>query len=104
MVNTFNGNFHYVSTRNLSNGFKKESSFKIKRENYNNEDMILVYECRVGGPKSEHSFISHDYNCENTFNMGPMGYLYKEKSLDICLELRDFNAWQIPFKLFKFRF
>ena len=62
MVNTFNGNFHYVSTRNLSNGFKKESSFKIKRENYNNEDMILVYEYRVGGPKSEHSLISHDYN------------------------------------------
>ena len=79
MVNAFNGNFHYVSTRNLPKGFTKENSFKIKRENDNNEDMILVYECRVGGEKGEQSFISNDNNCENAFNMGPMGYLYNQQ-------------------------
>ena len=50
IVNAFNGNYHYISTRNLSNGFKKESSFKIKRES-DDEDMTLVFECRVGGQK-----------------------------------------------------
>ena len=45
----------------------------------NSDNMTLVYECRVGGAKGGHSFISSDYNCENTFNMGPMGYLYKNK-------------------------
>ena len=41
--------------------------------------MILVYECRVGGEKGEQSFISNDNNCENAFNMGPMGYLYNQQ-------------------------
>ena len=78
IVNGYNGNVHYITTRNLPNGFKKESSFKIRRES-NSEDMSLVYECRLGGPKGEHAFISSDYNCENQFNMGPMGYLYTKK-------------------------
>ena len=78
IVNSFNGKYHYVSTRNLPSGFKKQNSFKIMREK-NNDDMTLVYECRVGGAKGGHSFISSDYNCENTFNMGPMGYLYNTK-------------------------
>ena len=76
--NSFNGKYHYVSTRNLPDGFKKTNSFKIMRESVSN-DMTLVYECRVGGAKGGHSFISSDYNCENTFNMGPMGYLYNNK-------------------------
>jgi hypothetical protein len=76
MVNAYNGNFHYVSTRNVPSDFKKQSSFLIKRDNEPNVEMSLVYECRVGGPKGGHTFISSDFNCENTFNMGPMGYLY----------------------------
>ena len=80
LVNGYNGNLHYVTTRNLPNGFRKESSFKIKRES-DDEEMSLVYECRLGA-KAEHSFISSDYNCENQFNMGPMGYLYTKKVKD----------------------
>ena len=78
IVNSFNGKYHYVTTRNLPNGFTKQNSFKIKRES-DSDNMTLVYECRVGGAKGGHSFISSDYNCENTFNMGPMGYLYNNK-------------------------
>ena len=78
MVNGYNGDFHYVTTRNLPSGHKKQISFKIKREK-DNDDMSLVYECRVGGSKGQHSFISSDPNCENMFNMGPMGYLYNKK-------------------------
>ena len=81
MVRGYNGKLHYVTTRNLPNGFQKETSFKIKRES-DDEDMSLVYECRVGGPKGDHSFISSDHNCENQFNMGPMGYLYTKKVKD----------------------
>ena len=78
IVNSFNGKYHYVTTRNLPNGFKKVNSFKIMRES-DSDNMTLVYECRVGGAKGGHSFISSDSNCENTFNMGPMGYLYNKK-------------------------
>ena len=78
MVNGYDGNFHYVSTRNLPDGYKKQNSFKIMRNSVNN-NMKLVYECRIGGAKGPQSFISHDYNCENMFNMGPMGYLYSSK-------------------------
>ena len=78
MVRAYNGKVHYVTTRNLPNGFQKEASFKIRRES-DDEEMSLVYECRVGGPTGEHSFISSDHNCENQFNMGPMGYLYTKK-------------------------
>ena len=39
----------------------------------------FVFERRVGRPKGKHSFFSNDYNCENTFNMGPMGYFYKKQ-------------------------
>ena len=81
MVRGYNGKLHYVTTRNLPNGFKKETSFKIKRES-DDEEMSLVYECRVGGAKGEHSFISSDHKCENQFNMGPMGYLYTKKVKD----------------------
>ena len=48
------------------------------RESVSN-DMTLVYECRIGGAKGPQAFISSDYNCENMFNMGPMGYLYNNK-------------------------
>jgi hypothetical protein len=78
IVNSFNGKNHYVTTRTLPDGYRKLNSFKIMRES-NGNNMVLVYECRVGGAKGAHSFISSDYNCENNFNMGPMGYLYKEK-------------------------
>ena len=77
LVNGYNGNFHYVTTRNLPDGYKKQYSFKIKREN-DDSDMTLIYECRIGGAKGNQAFISTDYNCENTFNMGPMGYLYNK--------------------------
>ena len=66
MVNGYNGNLHYVTTRNLPDGFRKDSSFKIKRES---DDAA----------HEPHTFISSDYNCENQFNMGPMGYLYNNK-------------------------
>ena len=75
MTIAYNGQFHYVSTRNLPAGYNKERSFKILRES-DGSDTKLVYECRIGGPKGSQSFISSDYNCENQFNMGPMGYLY----------------------------
>ena len=78
MVNGFNGQYHYVSTRNLPSGYKKINSFKILRES-KGKDTQLVFECRIGGAKGSQSFISADYNCENQFNMGPMGYLYKNK-------------------------
>ena len=68
----------YEFSATKPDGFKKTNSFKIMREMVSN-DMTLVYECRVGGAKGGHSFISSDYNCENTFNMGPMGYLYNNK-------------------------
>jgi len=78
MVSGYNGQFHYVSTRNLPLGFKKVKSFKILRESKGDETK-LVYECRIGGAKGSQSFISFDHNCENMFNMGPMGYLYNNK-------------------------
>ena len=78
MVIGYNGIFHYVTTRNLPGGFEKQKSFKIKRE-IDDPDMTLVYECRIGGAKGNQAFISSDYNCENTFSMGPMGYLYNNK-------------------------
>ena len=78
MVSGYNGQFHYVSTRNLPLGFKKVKSFKILREGKGDETK-LVYECRIGGAKGNQSFISFDHNCENMFNMGPMGYLYNNK-------------------------
>ena len=78
LVSGFNGVLHYVTTRNLPSGFTKERSFKIKRES-DDEEMVLVYECRLGGAKGGQSFISIDPNCENHFNMGPMGYLYSKK-------------------------
>ena len=56
-------------------GFKKIKSFKILRES-KNDDTKLAYECRIGGATGSQSFISFDYNCENMFSMGPMGYLY----------------------------
>ena len=77
MVVGYNGQYHYISTRNLPSGYKKQNSFKILRES-KNSDMVLVYECRIGVNGSQ-SFISSDYNCENMFNMGPLGYLYKKK-------------------------
>ena len=76
MANYYNGNSHFVSTRNVPSGYKKQNSFLIKRDKDSNAEMSLVYECRVGGPKGVATFISSDPNCENTFNMGPMGYLY----------------------------
>ena len=79
MINGYNGEFHYVTTRNLPSGYNKEYSFKIRRENDDSDMMTLVYECRIGGPQGIQSFISNDYNCENMFNMGPMGYLYNNE-------------------------
>lgn len=81
LVNAYSSKYqsHYVSTRNLPKDFTKQNSFKINREKDANEEMVMAYECRVGDPKGTHSFISTDPNCENQFNMGPMGYLYKNK-------------------------
>jgi hypothetical protein len=77
MVSGYNGQFHYVSTRNLPSGYRKLKSFKILRES--KADTKLAYECRIGGAKGSQSFISFDHNCENMLNMGPMGYLYNTK-------------------------
>ena len=77
MVSGYNGKFHYVSTRNLPSGYRKLKSFKILRDS--KADTKLAFECRIGGPEGSQSFISFDYNCENMFNMGPMGYLYTKK-------------------------
>ena len=65
---------HYITTRQFPSGFHKEQSWRILREPAANT--ILVYECRVGGAGGNHTMISTDPNCENQFNMGPMGYLY----------------------------
>ena len=78
MVNGYNGQFHYVSTRNLPSGFNKIKSFKILRDSRGDETK-LVYECRVGGSKGSQSLISSNHNCENLFNMGTMGYLYNNR-------------------------
>ena len=78
MVSGYNGAFHYVTSRTLPSGYAKQASFKVKREK-DNDDMTLVYECRLGGPTGQQAFISTDPNCENQFNMGPMGYLYNTK-------------------------
>ena len=77
MVSGYNGQFHYVSTRNLPSGYRKLKSFKILRES--KADTKLSFECRIGGAKGNQAFISFDHNCENMFNMGPMGYLYTTK-------------------------
>ena len=44
MVRGYNGQFHYISTRNLPSGFQKLKSFKILSESKTN-DAKLVYEC-----------------------------------------------------------
>ena len=66
----------------MPDGFKGERSWKILREK--EKDTVMVYECRVGGVNGRHTMISKDVNCEGNgnFNMGPMGYVYKDKVND----------------------
>ncbi|MBQ9816563.1 MAG: hypothetical protein IJM59_03720 [Proteobacteria bacterium] len=78
MVRGKKNNMHWVTTRQLPSGFTKEQSWKILRDKPK-ENSVMVYECRVGGAGGNHAMIATDVNCEGQFNMGPMGYLYKEK-------------------------
>ncbi len=78
MVRASKNNKHWVTTRQIPSGFTKEHSWKILREKPK-EDAVMVYECRVGGASGDHIMISTDVNCETQFNMGPMGYMYKNE-------------------------
>lgn len=71
----YNGKKHWVTSRQFPSGVKVEQTWHILREQAPNTQ--LVYECRVGGPNGDHTLISTSANCENQFNMGPMGYVYK---------------------------
>lgn len=66
--------YHWVTTRQFPSGVTTEQSWKILRDPA--PDTKIVYECRVGGANGNHTLISPDVNCENQFNMGPMGYVY----------------------------
>ena len=79
LLRGYNSQYHWVTTRQMPDGFKVENSWKILREK--EKDTILVYECRVGGVNGKHTMISKDVNCEGNgnFNMGPMGYVYKNQ-------------------------
>ena len=68
---------HWVTSRQFPSGVTTERSWKILREEQSNTQM--VYECRVGGANGSHTMISTYANCENQFNMGPMGYVYKSQ-------------------------
>lgn len=74
LMRGYNGK-HWVTSRQFPSGVKVEQTWHILREQAPNTQ--LVYECRVGGPNGDHTLISTSANCENQFNMGPMGYVYK---------------------------
>lgn len=74
LMRGYNGK-HWVTSRQFPSGVKIEQTWHILREQAPNTQ--LVYECRVGGPNGDHTLISTFANCENQFNMGPMGYVYK---------------------------
>ena len=74
LMRGYNGK-HWVTSRQFPSGVKVEQTWHILREQAPNTQ--LVYECRVGGPNGDHTLISTFANCENQFNMGPMGYVYK---------------------------
>ena len=75
LMRGYNGKKHWVTSRQFPSGVKVEQTWHILREQAPNTQ--LVYECRVGGPNGDHTLISTLANCENQFNMGPMGYVYK---------------------------
>lgn len=75
LMRGYNGKKHWVTSRQFPSGVKVEQTWHILREQAPNTQ--LVYECRVGGPNGDHTLISTLANCENQFNMGPMGYIYK---------------------------
>ena len=75
LMRGYNGKKHWVTSRQFPSGVKVEQTWHILREQAPNTQ--LVYECRVGGPNGDHTLISTFANCENQFNMGPMGYIYK---------------------------
>lgn len=75
LMRGYNGKKHWVTSRQFPSGVKVEQTWHILREQALNTQ--LVYECRVGGPNGDHTLISTFANCENQFNMGPMGYVYK---------------------------
>lgn len=75
LVRGYNGKKHWVTSRQFPSSVKVEQTWHILREQAPNTQ--LVYECRVGGPNGDHTLISTLANCENQFNMGPMGYVYK---------------------------
>ena len=74
MERGYNGRGHWITTRQMPDGFKVETYWKILREK--KKGTFLVFECRVGGVRGSHTMISKDYKCEGQFNMGPMGYVY----------------------------
>lgn len=75
LMRGYNGKKHWVTSRQFPSGVKVEQTWHILREQAPNTQ--LVYECRVGGSNGDHTLISTFANCENQFNMGPMGYVYK---------------------------
>lgn len=75
LMRGYNGKKHWVTSRQFPSGVKVEQTWHILREQAPNTQ--LVYECRVGGSNGDHTLISTLANCENQFNMGPMGYVYK---------------------------
>lgn len=75
LMRGYNGKKHWVTSRQFPSSVKVEQTWHILREQAPNTQ--LVYECRVGGPNGDHTLISTLANCENQFNMGPMGYVYK---------------------------
>ena len=73
----FNGQIHWITTRQMPSGFRVEQYWKILRKK--EKGTSLVFECRVGGVHGSHTMISKDVKCEGHFNMGPMGYVYNKQ-------------------------
>ncbi|MCO4764446.1 MAG: hypothetical protein KC502_23240, partial [Myxococcales bacterium] len=59
---------HWATTRMLPPGFKKESSWRLKRAAF--AGAKLLFECQVGS----HNLISPDPKCEGLVALGPVGY------------------------------
>lgn len=79
---------HWVTSRQFPSGVTTENRWKLLRNPA--ADTRMVYECRIGAT-GDHTFISAAANCENQFNMGPMGYIYTKQVAGTSPVYRCYN-------------
>ena len=79
---------HWVTSRQFPSGVTTENRWKLLRNPA--ADTRMVYECRIGAT-GDHTFISTAANCENQFNMGPMGYIYTKQVAGTSPVYRCYN-------------